>query len=31
LRLFIAGNPLSEDAKTKQVAALKEAGVRIEG
>ena len=30
LRLFLAGNPLSEDAKTKQLAALKEAGVRLE-
>ena len=31
LRLYIDGNPLSDDAKTKQLAALKEAGVRIEG
>jgi Leucine-rich repeat (LRR) protein len=31
LRLFIAGNPLSDAAKSAQVAALKEAGVRIEG
>jgi internalin A len=31
LRLYIDGNPLSDDAKKTQLAALKEAGVRIEG
>ena len=31
LRLYIEGNPLSDDAKKTQLAALKEAGVRIEG
>jgi internalin A len=31
LRLYIAGNPLTETAKTKQIEALKAAGVRIEG
>src|SRR5262245_925510 len=30
LRLFLAGNPLSDDAKSKQLAALKAAGVRLE-
>jgi internalin A len=30
LRLYLAGNPLSEEAKTKQLAALKSYGVRIE-
>jgi Leucine-rich repeat (LRR) protein len=30
LRLWLAGNPLSEDAKTKQLPALKAAGVRIQ-
>lgn len=30
LRLYLAGNPLSQDAKTKQLAALKGFGVRIE-
>jgi uncharacterized protein (TIGR03067 family) len=31
LRLYLAGNPLSEQAKTKQLADLKSFGVRIEG
>lgn len=31
LRLYIEGNPLPDDARKSQVAALKEAGVRIEG
>jgi Leucine-rich repeat (LRR) protein len=31
LRLHLAGNPLTEDAKSKQIAALKSYGVRIEG
>jgi hypothetical protein len=30
LRLYLAGNPLSDDAKTKQVEALKGIGVRVE-
>jgi hypothetical protein len=30
LRLYVAGNPLSADAKAKQLKALKDAGVRIE-
>jgi hypothetical protein len=30
LRLYLEGNPLSEAAKTDQLAALKAAGVRIE-
>lgn len=30
LRLYLAGNPLSEEAKTKQLAALKGFGVRVE-
>ena len=31
LRLYIAGNPLAEATKAKQLEALKAAGVRIEG
>ena len=31
LRLYIAGNPLAEASKAKQLEALKAAGVRIEG
>ena len=31
LRLYIAGNPLTEATKSKQLDALKAAGVRIEG
>jgi uncharacterized protein (TIGR03067 family) len=31
LRLYLAGNPLSAEAKAKQLAALKSFGVRIEG
>ena len=31
LRVYIEGNPLSDDAKTTQLAALKEYGVRVEG
>jgi hypothetical protein len=30
LRLFLAGNPLSEEAKSKQLAALRSSGVRLE-
>jgi hypothetical protein len=30
LRLYLAGNPLSEVAKNEQLAALKSAGVRVE-
>ena len=30
LRLYVAGNPLSDDAKTKQLAELKKIGVRLE-
>jgi hypothetical protein len=30
LRLYLVGNPLSDDAKTKQIDALKSYGVRIE-
>lgn len=30
LRLYLAGNPLSEEAKSKQIEALKKYGVRIE-
>jgi hypothetical protein len=30
LRLWLAGNPLSDDAKTKEIPALKAAGVRIQ-
>ena len=29
LRLYLEGNPLSEDAKTKQLPALKALGVRL--
>jgi len=29
LHLYLKDNPLSEDAKTKQIAALKEVGVRL--
>ena len=29
-RLYIAGNPLSDEAKTKQLAELKKIGVRVE-
>ena len=31
LRLYLAGNPLSDAAKTQQLPALKNIGVRIEG
>ena len=31
LRLYLAGNPLSDDAKSSQIDALKAMGVRIEG
>ena len=31
LRLYLAGNPLSDAAKSTQIKALKDAGVRIEG
>lgn len=31
LRLYLAGNPLSDAAKTSQLEALKKLGVRIEG
>ncbi len=31
LRLYLSGNPLEEATKTKQLEALKAAGVRIEG
>jgi Leucine-rich repeat (LRR) protein len=31
LRLYIAGNPLAEGTKSKQLEALKAAGIRIEG
>src|SRR5207249_3645025 len=30
LRLYLAGNPLSDDAKTKQLPELKKVGVRLE-
>jgi hypothetical protein len=30
LRLYLAGNPLSDEAKSKQIAALKELGVKVE-
>ena len=30
LRLWLAGNPLSEESKTKHLAALKNAGVRLQ-
>jgi hypothetical protein len=30
LRLYLAGNPLSDDARTKQVPELKKIGVRLE-
>ena len=30
LRLYLAGNPLSDKAKQEQLAELKKAGVRIE-
>ena len=29
-RVYLAGNPLSEEAKTKQVEALKKYGTRVE-
>lgn len=31
LRLYIAGNPLSDPAQTEQLNQLKQAGVRVEG
>ena len=31
LRLYLAGNPLSDDAKKAQLDALKAAGLRVEG